>query len=100
MKKLVMSVVLLLGVCFILLSAENEKVLAAPVGKKVNYSALEQHKNKKEPVTVTVNGTKYTYEFLNSSKKYVNIVKIENEQKKLVIPAKLAGKNNNKNLSV
>ncbi len=89
MKKLVMSVVLLLGVCFILLTAENEKVLAAPVGKKVNYSAPEQHKNKKEPVTVTVNGTKFTYQPYG---KGIEIIDVQCSKEKLVVPAKLNGK--------
>lgn len=74
MKKIIMTLALLMSVCSIWLSANTIKAARA-----------------EETGSVTIKGTTFTYTFHDKKKSKVDIKKIENPKKKLVIPAKLNG---------
>lgn len=74
MKKIIRTFTLFLGMCSILFMADTVKAYKIP-----------------KTESVTIKGTTFTYTFHDKKKSKVDIKKIENPKKKLVIPAKLNG---------
>lgn len=86
MKRIRIAFVLLTAV-YTLLGIES--MAEAVTGN--TYKVPAYHQPEEEAVTTTKKGVKYTYEFRDSKKTSIDIVKIENVKEKLVIPAKLDG---------
>ena len=74
MKKIIITLTLLLGVCNIFFMTDTIKAYTIP-----------------KTESVTIKGTTFSYTFHDKKKSKVDIKKIENPKKKLVIPAKLNG---------
>ena len=74
MKKTIITLTLLLGVCNIFFMTDTIKAYTIP-----------------KTESVTIKGTTFSYTFHDKKKSKVDIKKIENPKKKLVIPAKLNG---------
>ena len=89
MKKIAKSI--FMGVCSMLWIASITQAATLPNGAGNTYKVPNHHQQKEETITTSKNGVQYIYEFRNRKKTSINIMKIETEIKKLVIPAKLDG---------
>ena len=89
MKKIAKSI--FMGVCSMLWVASVTQAATLPNGAGNTYKVPNHHQQKEETITTSKNGVQYTYEFRDSKKTSINILKIRNEKEKLVIPAKLDG---------
>ena len=89
MKKIAKSI--FMGVCSMLWVASVTQAATLPNGAGNTYKVPNNHQQKEETATTSKNGVQYTYEFRDSKKTSINILKIETEKKKVVIPAKIEG---------